>query len=33
MGLALPILLALALAGAITLFVLRRRRGTPPGAA
>jgi hypothetical protein len=33
MGIALPIILALALAGALTFAVLRRRRGTPPGAA
>jgi hypothetical protein len=33
MGVALPIILALVLAGAVTLAVLRRRRGTPPGAA
>ena len=33
MGVALPIILALALAGALTFAVLRRRRGTPPGAA
>ena len=33
MGVILPIILALALAGALTFAVLRRRRGTPPGAA
>ena len=33
MGVVLPIILALALAGALTFAVLRRRRGTPPGAA
>jgi hypothetical protein len=33
MGVVLPIIIALALAGALTFAVLRRRRGTPPGAA
>jgi hypothetical protein len=33
MGIALPIIFALALAGALAFVVWRRRRGTPPGAA